>query len=163
MKHDFGLTDDEIRRLLNEIGLGVESSIQPVTQEEAQQIEAEYEASKDLHVGTPEMDQRHHEALQDMLMMAKVSRLEISDWQFVLIVRAMSELGYGRMMQIISYEWRRSAEQKGYPAEGALVSALLSDLPEDHQRNYLTGYRDHLKRFSKQRDAAAQNRERVEE
>lgn len=51
-------------------------------------------------------------------------------------------MGFGRMMQIVSYKWRAWLEQQGYPPCGALVPALLSDKPEEERANYLAGYKN---------------------
>jgi len=64
-------------------------------------------------------------------------------------------LGYGRMMQIISYTWRASLESQGTPPDGALVPALLVDLPKGERLSYLAGYAQEKKRAHRPSDGNA--------
>ncbi len=67
------------------------------------------------------------------------------DLEIIALLPVLKNFGWGRLMTLASYEWRRSLEDKGYPGLGAFVPALLTDLTQDGQEHYLAGYKHHLK------------------
>lgn len=71
-------------------------------------------------------------------MSAINSILAPRDQAFFDLVMAPKSIGFGRMMQIVSHTWRAYLEIEHPGSEnGALVSGLFDDMPEDQQRAYL--------------------------
>lgn len=66
MNNNYGLTEDEMKKLYRALNLD-DDNIQPVSQEEVERIESEKYTA---HI-TPKMDDRQREALEDMLGMSK--------------------------------------------------------------------------------------------
>lgn len=84
---------------------------------------------------------------EDQLRLLRLAAHPDPEHEFREMIGELREmLGYGRMMQLISYAWRASLESQGIPPDGALVPALLTDLPKDEQRTYLAGYAQEKKR-----------------
>jgi hypothetical protein len=64
------------------------------------------------------------------------------DKAFLDYVKAHKHVGYGRMMQIISYAWYTSSEDMD---EGALVvTGCVAFLDEGDRRSYLEGLRQEI-------------------
>lgn len=62
--------------------------------------------------------------------------------EFLICVRQLREIGYGRMMQIIEREWYRTARKEGYPVEGVLVvDSGIGLLPPGKRAAWEAGYR----------------------
>jgi len=87
-----------------------------------------------------EMNEDERNALLQIGQMA----MAVDDFEFADYVVSHRAMGFGRMMQIISYLWRAALEHD-YPenpgiANAAFVSALFYDLDESAQKEYMAIY-----------------------
>ena len=60
------------------------------------------------------------------------------DKKFLAYIRENEDIGFGRMMQIISYAWYRKLEreQGKIIAEGAFTETCISSLPSELKKEY---------------------------
>lgn len=71
-----------------------------------------------------------------------MNQLEAMELEFLWAVRRLSDVGYGRMMQIVSREWFRRAVEDGLcPPGGVLVPGICYGLISAKDRaDYDAGY-----------------------